>query len=106
MIIIDQSMYKILHYLYTYSTGSGSRYEYSDVILISQSYLSHMYHGCVSLSIFDECYSIECALHHAVKCPIVLTMRVKCYWLPIIKNTLGAQHQTHREYQNLKTLYR
>jgi hypothetical protein len=59
-------MYRILHYLYTYSTGSRSGYKYSNVVLISQSYLSHMYHGCVSPSVFDECYSIDCALHHAV----------------------------------------
>jgi hypothetical protein len=52
-------MYRILHYLYTYSTGSKSRYKYSNVILISQSYLSHMYYGCVSSSIFDECYKMS-----------------------------------------------
>jgi hypothetical protein len=74
MIIIDQSMYRILLYLYIYPTGSKSRYKYSCVILISQSYLSHMYHGCVLPSIFDECYSIDCALYHAVKNPIVLSM--------------------------------
>jgi hypothetical protein len=82
-------MYRILHYLYTYSTGSRSRYKYSNVIPISQSYLSHMYHDCVSPSIFDEYYSIDCALHHAVKYLIVLSMRVKCYWLAIYNNTLG-----------------
>jgi hypothetical protein len=48
-----------------------------------------MYHGCVSSFIFDD-YSIDCALHHAVKSPIVLSMRVKCHWLTIIKNALGA----------------
>ena len=47
-------------------------------------------------SIFDGSYSIDCALHHAVECPIVLTMNVKCHWLAIIKNTLGAQHQSHQ----------
>ena len=67
MIIFNQSMYRILLYLYPYSTGSRSRYKYSNIILISQSYLSHMYHGCVSPSTFDECYSIDCALHHVVK---------------------------------------
>ena len=89
MIIINQSMYRILHYLYTYSTGFISRYKYSNAILISQSYMSHMYHGYVSSFIFDD-YSIDCALHHAVKSPIVLLMRVKCHWLTIIKNALGA----------------
>jgi len=93
--MIDQSMYRILLYSYTYSTGSRSGYKYSNVVHISQ-YLSHMYHGCVSPSIFDECYSIDCALHHAVECPIVLTMRVKCYWLAIFNNTLGAQRQIHQ----------
>ena len=96
MIIINQSMYRILLYLYTYSTGSRSRYKYSHVILISQSYLSHMYHDCVSPSIFDKCYNIDCALHHAVKSPIVLSMRGRCHWLTIIKNTLSAQHQSHQ----------
>ena len=73
MIIIDQSMDRILHHLYTYSTGSRSRYKYSNVISISQTYLSHIYYGCVNPSIFDECYSIDCALHHVVKKPIVLS---------------------------------
>jgi hypothetical protein len=81
MIIIDQSIYKILLYLYTYSTESRFRYKYSNVIPISQSYLSHMYHGCVS--------------------PIVLKMRVKCHWLTIIKNALGAQH--HQAYKRCVT---
>ena len=58
--------------------------------------MSHMYHGCTSPSIFDESTSIYCALHHAVKCPIVLTMRVKCHWLAIFNNTLGTQHQSHQ----------
>jgi hypothetical protein len=89
-------MYKILPYLYTYSTGYISKYKYSNVIL-------HMYHGCVSPSIFDECYSIDCVLHHAVKCPIVLTMRVKCYWLTIINNTLGTQHQSHQAFKKCVT---
>ena len=79
LVMIDQSIYSILLYLYIYSTGSRSRYKYHNVILISQSYLSHMYYDCVSLSIFDECYSIDCALHHTMKSPIVLSMRVKCH---------------------------
>jgi hypothetical protein len=96
-------MYRILHYLYTYSTGSRSGYKYSNVVHISQSYLSHMYHGCVSPSIFDECYSINCALHHVVECPIVLTMRVKCYWLAMFNNTLGAHHQSHQSLKKHQT---
>jgi hypothetical protein len=96
-------MYRILHYLYTYSTRFRSRYKYNNVIPISQSYLSHMYHGCVSPSIFNECYSINCALHHAVKSTIVLIMRVKCHWLNIIKNAFSVQHQSYQAFKKCFT---
>jgi hypothetical protein len=83
-------MYKVLIRLFTYCTGSIFRYKYSYVILTNQSYVSHMYHGCASPSIFDGRYSIDCALYHAIECPIVLTISVKHHWLAIIKKTLGA----------------
>jgi hypothetical protein len=67
-------MYKVILYLCTYSTGSRSRYKYGSVIFINQSYVSHMYHDCTSSSIIDRSYSIDCALHHAVECSIVLTL--------------------------------
>jgi hypothetical protein len=89
-------MYRILLSLYTYFTGSISRYKYSHIILISKSYLSHIYYCCASPSIFDECYGIDCGLHHAGKSPIVLSMWGRCHWLTIIKNTLGAQHQSYQ----------